>query len=71
MPAIFGFFIMADANILFPKCKFSIGSVLSSPYHFIPGLVSTFKPDDDFMLKTFMCAHSCVMSFLHLKLHNG
>ena len=33
------FLIMANADILFPNCKFSIG------------LVSTFKYDDDPMLK--------------------
>ena len=71
MVAILSFFIVANANILFPKCKFSIGSVSLSIHHFIPGKVSIFKPDDVFMLKTFMCAHSYVMSFLHLKVHNG
>ena len=34
-------------------------------------VVSTFKHDDVSMLKTFMCGHSCVMTFLHLKVHNG
>ena len=71
MAAIFGFFIMANANILFPKCKFSIGPVFPSPHHFIPGLVLTFKPDDVLMLKTFMCEHSYAMNFLHLKVYNG
>ena len=40
-------------------------------HHFILGLVSTFKHDDVSMPKTFMCAHSCMMTFLHLKVHNG
>ena len=57
-----------DINIPFPKCKFSIGSVSPS---FILGLVSTCKQDDVSMLKTFMHGHSHVMTFLHLKVHNG
>ena len=65
------FFIMADNDILLPKCKFSIGSVSPSSHHFILGLVSTFKHDDVSMLKTFMCGHSCVMTFLYLIVHNG
>ena len=36
-------------------------------YHFIIGLVSTFKHDDVSVPKTFMPAHSCMMTFLHLK----
>ena len=62
-------FIIADANISFPKCKFSIGSFSLSPHHFIIGSVSTFKNDDVSMLKTFTHGHSCVMKFLHLKVH--
>ena len=62
---------MADNDILLPKCKFSIGSVSPSSHHFILGLVSTFKHDDVSMLKTFMCGHSHVMTFLHLKVYNG
>ena len=38
----FNFFIMANTDISFPKCKFSIGSVSPSPHHFIFGSVSTF-----------------------------
>ena len=39
----FNFFIMVDANIPFPKGKFSVDSVSPSPHHFIFGSVSTFK----------------------------
>ena len=49
---------MADNDILFPKCKFSFGSVSPSPHHFMLGSVSTFKYDDVSMLKTcwtFIC----------------
>ena len=49
----------------------SVGSVSPSPHHFILGLVSTFKHDDVSMLKTFMYGQSLVMTFLHLKVHNG
>ena len=66
----FDFFIMADANILFPKCKFSVGLVSPSPHHFILGSVSTFKNDDVSTLKTFIHGHSWVMTFMHLKVHN-
>ena len=66
----FNFFIMADTDIPFPKCKYSIGSVSLSPHHFVPGSVSTFKHDVS-MLKTFMHGHSHMMTFLHLKVHNG
>ena len=38
---------------------------------FTLSLVSAFKHDDVSMLKTFMCGHSCVMTFLHLKVHNA
>ena len=43
---------MADTDIPFPKCKFSVGSVFqifrwfSLLQHHILGLVSTFKHDD-------------------------
>ena len=39
-------------------------------HHFIIGSVSTFKHDDVSVPKTFMPAHSCMMTFLHLKVHN-
>ena len=61
---------MANTDIPFPKCKFYVGSVSPSPYHFVIGSVSTFKYDDIPMLKTFMCGHSHVMTFLHLKVYN-
>ena len=61
---------MADADILFAKCKFSVGSVSQSPHPFVIGSVSIFHYDDVSMLKTFMCGHSCMMTFLHLKVHN-
>ena len=67
----FNFFIMADADILFPNCKFSFGSVSPSPHHFIFSSVSTFKYDDVPTLKMFMCGHLCVITFLHLKVYNG
>ena len=60
------------------QCQYSISQMqifhwfsfpITTPLH--PGSVSTFKPDDVSMLKTFMCGHSCVMTFLHLKVHNG
>ena len=55
------FFIIANANIPFSKCKFSIGSFFPSPHHFIFGSVSTFKNDDVSMLKIFTHVHLCVM----------
>ena len=64
----FYFFIVANADISFPKWKSSIGSVSLSPHHFIFSSVSTFKNDDVPML---MHVHSCMMTFLHLKVHNG
>ena len=67
----FDFFIMADADILFPKCKFPIGSDSPSPHHFFSGSVSTFKYDDVPTLKTFMHGHSHMMTFLHLEVHNA
>ena len=70
MVAIFNFVTMADADIPFPKYKFSVGLVSLSPHHFIFGSVSTFKYDNVAMLKTFMCGHSHMMTFLHLKVHN-
>ena len=48
-----------------------VGSVSPSPHHFVLGSVSTFKYDDVSMFKTFMHGYSCVMTFLHLKVHNG
>ena len=48
---------MADADILFPKWKFSVGSVFPSPHHFVLGSVLTFKYDDVPTLKTFMHGH--------------
>ena len=68
MQSVFIFFIMAVANILFPKCKFSIGSVFPSPHYFILGSVSTFKNDDVSMLKTFMHGHSHMMTFMHISI---
>ena len=62
---------MADADIPFHKCKFSIGSVSPSLHHFIFGSVSTFKYDDAPMLKTSIHGHSHVMTCLHLKVHFG
>ena len=46
-------------------------SVSPSPHHFVFGSVSTSKYDDVLTLKTFMCGHSCMMTFLHLKVYNG
>ena len=54
--------IMANAN--FPLVQFLC-------HHFIFGSVSTFKDDDVSMPKPFMCAHSRMMTFVHLKVHNG
>ena len=62
---------MADTDILFPECKFYVGSVFPSPHHFFFDSVSTFKYDDVPTLKMFMHEYSCVMTFLHLKVHNG
>ena len=65
MAAIFVFFIMTNANILFPKCKFQL---VQFPWHHTTSslfFVSTFKYNDVSMFKTYMCAYSCVMSFLH------
>ena len=71
MVAIFNFFIMADADIPFPRCKFLIGSVSPSPHYFIFGSVLTFKYDDVPMVKIFIHGYSHVMTCLHLKVHNG
>ena len=54
-------------DILFPKCKFSVGSVSPSLNHFIPGSISTFKYDYVSTLKTFRHGYSCLMTFLCLK----
>ena len=55
--------ITHDANFpLIQFSKFSIGSVFPGT-HPIIGLVLTFK--------TFMHGHSCMMTFLHLKVQNG
>ena len=68
---IFDFFIMANTDILFPKCKLFIGLVSPWPHCIVLGSVSTFKYDDVSMFKTFMDGHPCMMTFLHLKVHNG
>ena len=51
---------MANANF----------SLVQFPHHhFFLGSVSTFKHDNVSMPKTFMHAHSQMMTFLHLKVH--
>ena len=49
-------YMMADAN--FPLVHFS-------HHHGLLQYLSRV------MVKRFMCGHSCVMTFLHLKVHNG
>ena len=62
------FFIMANADIPFPKWKFSIGSV--SHYHTTSSLVQFQHSSMMMFLHLNMCGHSCVITFLHLKVHN-
>ena len=52
---------MANAN--FPLVQLSHHHVTASQVWFQHVRVA--------MLKTFMCGYSCMMTFLHLKLHNG
>ena len=54
-----------------PNFRGVVCSVSPSLHHFVLGSVSTFKYDDVSMLKTFMHGHSCVMTFLHLKVPNA
>ena len=68
--SFFDLFIMANANISFSKCNFPLVQFSPSPHHFILGLVSIFKHNDVSMLKTFMHAHSYVMTLLQLKDHH-
>ena len=52
---------MANAN--FPLVQF--------PHHHITVSQVQFQHASTAMLKTFMRGHSCVMTFLHLKVQNG
>ena len=52
---------MANAN--FPLVQFNHKHVTVSRVQFQHANVA--------MLETFMCGHSCVMTFLHLKVQNG
>ena len=62
---------MANAEIMFTNCKFSIGSVSPFPHHHTTLSLVQFQYDDAPTLKTFMHGHSGMMTFLHLKVYNG
>ena len=62
---------MTNANIHFLSANVPLVQFLPSPHHFIFCSVLTLKNDDVSMPEAFMHGHSCAMTFVYLKVHNG